>query len=332
MTEHTLDLPPLTRTSAGEERRVGIEIELAGFELNRLTDLVARHLGLAVEQRGRYEHALTGDTAGDWIVELDFNLLKEMGRQDPHQDPLLDEVRSTAEHWLHRAAEQVVPMELVSPPLPLSRLDEVETLMAFLREQGAKGSSDNWVNAFGLQLNSEMPALDADTLTRYMKAYLCLADWLVERVDVDLTRRLTSYIDPYPIEYVRLATDPDYQPDIARFIGDYLVANPTRNRSLDWLPVLAHIDEQRVRKAVDDTLLKPRPALHYRLPNCEIHRADWGLHSVWRDWLVVERLASNPEQLAACCKAYQKHLARNGLERWWTNWVKELEADWLGSL
>ncbi len=322
-------MPPRLETESGATRRIGIEIELTGFELDRLALVSARELGLTVAPQSRYERRLTGDPAGDWLVELDFNLLKEMGREERNQDPLLDEVRNTAEQWLHRAAEQVVPLELVSPPLPMPRLPEVERLLTALRQQGAKGSSEHWLNAFGLQLNPEMPALDATTLTAYLKAYLCLSEWLVERADIDMTRRLTTYIDPFPLDYVRQVVDPAYRPDLTRLIGDYLAANPTRNRSLDWLPLLAHLDESRVRAAVDDTLLKPRPALHYRLPNCEVHRSDWGLHTVWQDWLQVEYLAADPDRLEACCRAYQQHLRQSGIERWWHNWVREVEADWL---
>ncbi|TGG90660.1 alpha-L-fucosidase [Natronospirillum operosum] len=323
-----LALPPRQHTIEGDLRRIGIEIELAGLDLDALADLVAKYLHLEIRAEGRYERVLSGDPAGDWVVELDFHLLKEMGRE-ARSDELLDEVRSTAESWLHRAAEQLVPLELVTPPLPMDRMDEVEALIGVMRAQGARGSSDNWVNAFGLQLNPELPAMDAQTLTAYLKAWLCLADWMVERAQVDLTRRLTNYIDPFPVDYVRRVVDPAYRPDIARLIGDYLAANPTRNRALDWLPAFAHLDEKRVRAAVDDPLVKARPALHYRLPNCEIHRPGWGLHTVWRDWVQVERLAADPDRLDGCCRAYQRHLAYSGIERWWHNWVRELEADWL---
>jgi hypothetical protein len=38
-------------------------------------------------------------------------------------------------------------------------------------------------------------------------------------------------------------------------------------------------------------LVKPRPAFHYRLPNCMVDEADWTLAEEWNRWVVVERLA-----------------------------------------
>lgn len=325
----TLALPPWLNREDGAIRRIGVEIEMSGLGLDVLADLVCRHLDLEVRSPGRYERHLRGDPAGDWLVELDFNLLKTMGREARDPDAVLDDVMNTAEDWLHRAAQHVVPLELVSPPLPMDRLDEVETLIALLRVAGAKGSSDNLVNAFGLQLNPEVPDTRTETLTAYLKAFLCLSDWLVQRADVDMTRRLTTYIDPFPREYIHLVVNPGYRPDRDRLMGDYLMANPTRNRALDWLPLFAHMDAARVKATVDDPLIKARPALHYRLPNCEIHRPEWGLRPVWQDWLVVERLAADTDRLNRCCAAYTRFLNQDNVARWLGNWVRELEAEWI---
>ena len=51
----------------------------------------------------------------------------------------------------------------------------------------------------------------------------------------------------YPTDYVRRVIAPDYEPDLMTFAEDYLAANPTRDRSLDLLPILLHVDEARVR-------------------------------------------------------------------------------------
>jgi hypothetical protein len=79
--------------------------------------------------------------------------------------------------------------------------------------------------------------------------------------------------------------------------SDYLAHNASRNRALDLLPLLAEIDEERVRGTVDDPRIKARPAFHYRLPNCQIERPDWSLSASWNTWLVVEQLACRPDDL-----------------------------------
>ena len=73
-----------------------------------------------------------------------------------------------------------------------------------------------------------------------------LFDWLRSRCHPDLSRRISPYIEPYPLDYARLILQPDYAPDSGRLIDDYLRHNPTRNRALDMLPVFAHLDEARV--------------------------------------------------------------------------------------
>lgn len=325
--EHRFPLPPATTTSAGRMRRIGVEIELGGLELTTVAAIVAQHVGGEVEHRGRYELEAVGDPAGPWVVELDFAWLKELGRRPRDPNAALTRVEDVGEQVLRSAAEWLVPVEVVSPPLPMDRLGSVDGLIQRLREAGAEGTGGALHYAFGMQLNPEVPGSDPDTLTRYLKAFLCLADWLQDRSQVDWTRRLTVFVDPFPRDYVRRVVDPDYRPDLGALIGDYLEANPTRNRALDLLPLFLEVDAKRVRAVVDDPRVKPRPALHYRLPNSEVDRSGWGLGPAWRDWLQVEHLAGDPERLEGLGAAYVRFLERplGGLLG---RWQEEVEP-WL---
>lgn len=324
----SLRLPPITQNASGETRRVGIELEMNGVTLDQLSELVAEYLDLTIEPNGRYERVLRGDAAGDWGVELDFRLLKKLGHEQREQGTLAGELGDSAEDILKWLAESLVPMELVSPPLPMERLDEVEEIIRRLRSAGAKGTSDRLVNAFGMQFNPEVPDLETDTLTGYLKAFVCLYDWLYAKAEINFSRQLSHYIDPYPKAYARLLVRADYWPDQEQLIDDYLAHNPSRNRALDMLPLFAHLDETRVRARLDDPLIKPRPAFHYRLPDCDIHRSDWRLANAWNDWLEVEQLASDRHRLADCCRAYHEFLS-DPLDRWFGDWVKQVEARWL---
>ncbi len=323
-----LTLPPLTRTSEGAQRRVGVELEMNGIELDRLTHLVAEHCGCSVEQTSRYERTLKGDAAGDWIVELDSSLLKKMGRAERPDDPASAELLSSAEEAIMWVAESLVPYELVSPPLPLDRLSVINELIALLRDAGAKGTADRLTNAFGMQFNPEVPATDARTLTAYLKAFLCLYDWIHERARINFARRLTTYVDPFPNAYVRKVTAPDYWPDLPTLIDDYLQHNPTRNRALDMLPLFRHLDEDRVLAHTQDELIKARPTFHYRLPDCLIDQPGWDLTPAWNDWLEVEKLANDQDRLLGCCSAYQAHLGQ-GLGRLLDSWPERLVHNWL---
>jgi len=329
MTESTaaLALPPLTNTRKGKPRKLGVELEMKGLDIDTLSALVAAHLNGEVKPASRYEHEISGDSAGKWKVELDFDYLKQRGRQQNETDGLAGQLDGAAEDVLAAGAELLVPMEVVSPPLPMTRLGELQSLIAKLRDAGARGTRDGLTFAFGMHLNPELPDTDVDTVTRYLKAYLCLYDWLKARAEVDLMRRVTVYIDPFPTDYVRKVIDPDYWPDMPQLIDDYLADNPTRNRALDMLPLFAFIDEDRVKAAVDDPRIKARPTLHYRLPNCEIDEPGWDIASAWADWLQVEHLAMDKSRLNELCGHYLAHL-QTPIGRLVNDWTEQLEP-WL---
>jgi len=158
--------------------------------------------------------------------------------------------------------------------------------------------------AFGVHLNVEPPDLEAHTIAAYLKAFVCLNDWILWKGDVDLARRITPYIDRFPRDYERWIADPDYRPDLDMLVGDYLAHNATRNRGFDMLPMFAHLEEARVTDAVDDPLIKPRPAFHYRLANSCVDEPGWSVATPWRCWLAVEQLANDRDRLDACCRAF----------------------------
>lgn len=319
--------PPARETEDGTPRRIGVELELIGPDVVQVAELVAQHIGGEAERRSRYEYVIRGDGAGDWRVELDQELLKRMGREREEQDGEVSTVTEAAEELLRLGSELLVPVEVISPPLPMERLPEFEPLTDALREAGGKGTAAGLAYAFGLQFNPELPALDAATITRYLKAFLCLYDWLRSRSDVDATRIVTGFARPFPGRYVRKVIDPDYWPDRDTLIDDYLADNPTRNRALDLLPLFDHIDPEKVGAAVDDPRVKPRPTLHYRLPNSELSRKEWGVHVAWSDWLQVEHLASDEDRLDGICRAYREMLEKPlaGLVK---NWAEE-SGRWL---
>lgn len=326
-----LIFPPRMHNAEGKQRRLGIELEMNGLTLDQLAQLVADFFGGEIRNKGRYERLVSGDDAGDWTVELDFALLKKMGREERDTETLIGEIEQSTEDVLAWLAETVVPVELVSPPIPFERLGEMEKLITLLRDNGALGTSDKITNAFGLHLNPEAPGLEANIITAILKAFFCLYDWLHQRAAIDMTRRVTTYIDPFPRAYVRKVLAADYWPSQSELIDDYLKHNPTRNRALDMLPMFAHLDEARVRLATDDPRIKARPAFHYRLPNCDIHESDWGLNNAWNDWVMVERLANSGAWLDQCCNTYLKHMA-NPIDRLIGNWHDQVEERWLHNL
>lgn len=323
----TFPLPPISLKASGEMRRVGVELEFAGLSIEAIVRLIREQFGGTVIINSAYENTVTDTCLGDFKVELDFQYLKRKGRyrQDP-EDPFarLDE---WYELIVRMAAEQIVPFEVVSPPVPMDRLGELDLLIPPLRESGAQGTDSRTLNAFGLHFNPELPSLDQDTIVSYLKAFLCLYDWLVYHSKIDLARSMTGYISPFPADYIRQVVDLDYHPDQDALIDDYLIANPTRNRALDMLPLFSYLDKTRTLSIVDDDRVHSRPTLHYRLPNCRIDKPGWSIDADWHNWLMVERLACNPECLDVICLAYMQFLDRP-LAELFQGWQEMVEI-WL---
>ena len=192
-------------------------------------------------------------------------------------------------------------------------------LTTWVRDHSAKGSGYSFFYAFGVHLNPELPDLEDETILNYFKAFLCLQDWLVKHEEVSLNRKLMPFIDKFSRDYMQVVLSPDYHPDLGQFIDDYIDYNPSRNRSLDMMPIFAHLDESRVRQKMDDEKINKRPTLHYRLPNSDIDNPKWGLWKSWNNWMQVEALANDPDRLSQVCEAYLKSneiLSGNFIKPW----------------
>ncbi|OYD22614.1 amidoligase family protein [Oceanimonas baumannii] len=300
-----LAMPPQLHTTQGNERRLGVELEFSGITLEQLVALVSNTLEGHSRPVSDYEvDILTAD--GRFRAELDFDYLKQLAREQKQRPP--GELEQAVTDLLGSVALQLVPLELVCPPLPLSRLDRLNHLFNRLREQGALGTRHALHYAFGLHLNPELPDTGIDTLLCYFRAYLCLHDWLEAHEDIVAARKISPYIRAFPKDYIKQVLAPDYRPDIAQFTLDYLAWNPTRNRAMDLLPLLAWHDEEKVQAAVHDSKVNKRPTLHYRLPNSDIDNPLWSLQHAWDGWLQVEWLAGDQQQLGRVCQAYLAHL------------------------
>lgn len=322
-------MPPQTRNPQGQERHVGVELEMAGLEPLDMVHCIRSVFGGELQRTSRFEYRVENTTLGTFGVELDASYLKSIGYKLEKSLHAEDEFsfENLATDIITLAAEQVVPWEITTPPVPLSRLHELEVLFEGLRKAGALGTRSSLVYAFGLHLNPELPALDVTTILNYLRAFLCLFEWIADEDDTDLTRRLTSYINHFPKPYILKVLDPHYHPSLHQFMLDYIEANPTRNRTLDLLPLFAWLDEPFLRTHIEDPRVKGRPTLHYRLPNCDIDNPAWNLWQPWSEWLQVEQLAQRPDKLAAMSAEYVRHLDSllSGLDG---SWLKSISL-WL---
>jgi hypothetical protein len=302
-----LDLPPSFRDARGAARRVGVEVECTDLGARAAALALAAGLGgTAVEERDPHAFRVRGTRLGDLAVELDLR----HAHPRAHADTLPFRLGPRAAAWLGSALGPLVPRELVTAPLPAARLAEVDEAVDVLRRAGAGGRGTTWSGSLGLHLNVDPPGLDAGTLAAFLRAFVLLEPRLRREAVGDAPPRWwrPAFLPaPFPAGYARLVLAPGYRPDLAGLAGDYLAANPTRDRGLDLLPVLLHLDPARVRARLPREKIGARPALHYRLPRARVGEAGWGIVSAWDGWAAVERLAGDPDRLAALARAYPGH-------------------------
>jgi hypothetical protein len=301
-------MPPVLRNARGELRRAGFEFEYAGLGLAESAELVRQTFGGHHEVVSPSVNKVRDTPLGTFSIEVDSAVVKDRRYEgamralglDPanwNTDPLEKLLSGVLTTW--------VPFEVSTPPIPLDQLSLLDDLRGKLRDQGAKGTRTSLRYGFGMHINPELPSDDLASVRDHLRAFLLLLPWLAARVEVDLTRRVLPFINPFPHAYARLVLQPHYPADAGRLIDDYLAFNPTRNRPLDLLPVLAYLDKERVMGRVEDPhLVKPRAAYHYRLPNCLIDEPGWTIAAEWNTWVAVERLASDPARLAAMSQDY----------------------------
>jgi len=305
-------MPANIEKADGQERLVGVEFELQGVEVDQLAGLTASTLDGTLQMKSSADYRIAVPNQGEYRVEVDYALLKEMANEYEVADAdSVSVVDTVALVVLSAASSLVVPCEVVTPPLSMTTLpDRLEPLTVAIRDAGGKGTGYSPLYAFGLHLNVEPPTLDAETVTAFMKSFVCLFDWLTWKGEVDIARRATPYIQRYPADYELRLADPGYWPDWRSLIDDYLEFNPSRNRALDMLPLFSHIDPDRIHAAVSDGRVQSRPAFHYRLANCSIDEPGWSISKPWSHWLQIEHLASHRDALAGCCAAFLDDRAR----------------------
>ena len=266
---------------AGGARRVGIEIEFGGMDDSRAAGVVRGSLGGTAKPLSAGEWRIDGTALGTVQLYLDTALRP-------------DSTSRAAERAVD-LARSVVPLEIVTEPIPQGDLPRVERLLTALAEAGAHGSAERLAYGFGLHLNVALadPEGGAD-LPRGALAFAMLEPWLRARDPLDISRRVLPFTAPFPPAFAdALArhgaglTLPDLLDALDRHVTD-------RNHGLDLLPAYAHLAPDRfARRDARAGAVAARPAYHYRMPETRIGTPGWSLSYEWRRWVLVERVAAD---------------------------------------
>jgi len=300
--------PPRPRGADGEVRKVGVELEIGHLTLERTLEIVREAMGGEIDVQSRTVGAVRDTPLGKFKVEVDSKPLQERRYLRPLEALGLESDSSTAqvlEDSVLQVARELVPIEIVSPPIPWDRMHELDPLWALLREAGVEDTRSSVLHAFGLHFNPEPPDFHVETILNALRGFLLLEDWISVASDIDLSRKIAPYIRGFPESYRRKVLELAYRPTWDEFVDDFIQDNPTRNRPVDLMPLIAHIGAPGLAERVEDwSLVKPRPTYHYRLPNSEVAQANWTPAADWNRWVQVERVAEDPALLRELCKAY----------------------------
>jgi hypothetical protein len=326
--------PPILTNQRGEIRKAGFELEFGNLTLETVADAILQLYGGKLQVVHRYNQKVVDTEMGDFTLKIDLALLseKEYHRLFDSLGIPIDEIQAgkrsldtLIEGALETVARVSIPNELSFPPLPFDQVHRAEELRQALHDKKAEGTKASIFYAFAMHINPELPSQDVDTVLTYTRAFLLLYPWLLKSCQVDFTRRLTTFINPFPAAYYQLILPSDYQPNLQQFIRDYHLHNPDRNRPLDLYPVLAFMAPSEVNQLKNLGNVKPRPTFHYRLPNSLIDDPNWNIAAEWNRWYEVERLASEPALIRELSQEYLRMQALPGFEKeWMTNietWV-----------
>ncbi len=280
-----------------DKRAVGFELEFTGLEIDEVSEIVAHALSGVVSKDDSFVYTVRNTDFGDFRIECDSSFLKDRKYAD-WLNNLGIELKKDSEKRLELSIAEhsqiLVPRELVSPPIPGNQLASFYKMIRQI--QGRYQDKDNKSFSLapcGLHINIEVASLEAPYLLSILRAFCLMYEDLYKEINVDMIRSLAPYIKPFPKQYVLKILDPKYQPTQSQFIDDYFKDNPTRNRALDLSVIFAEIDPDRLQnvEGLELDLIKPRPAFHYRLPNCELNNPKWSVEAELERWSRIEDLA-----------------------------------------
>lgn len=301
---------PQPHDTQGSLRRIGIEIEFGGLSEHAAARVAQDCLGGELKQFSEHELRLTGSALAELKIYLDTSFR---------------DASSTIARIGTNIARRVVPVEIVTEPLQPEQLPLCDALRDALRTAGAIGTRNGPSLGFGLHLNPATTGGTAADILPVVRAFALLEDWLRHADPINLTRRVLPFAHPYPAAFVDEIAEHGAGWSLDALLDSYLSHNPTRNRGLDLLPIIAELAPERlepVRNKVGK--VSARPAFHYRLPDSRVDEEDWSVAYEVNRWVMIERVASDAALSAQLAEDWLAHRAALTTTR--ANWRDHVEV------
>ncbi len=321
--------PPISLNPQGKERRVGFEFEFTGISMELASEIIQSLYGGEIKRESTYIYSVNQTAFGSFKLELDAQLLR-----DKKYEELFDKLginistykkKESLEDSLKGLASSVVPFEIITPPVKLSQMYQLNKLVDKLRAHKVKGTGSSFIYAFGLHLNPEIADASVGSVLNHLRAYVLLDPWIRKNSKINISRQITPYINEYEEDYIIHILNPMYKPDLNQLIRDYIKFDNSRNRPLDLLPLFMFLEKELTSSLLlSDTITSSRPTYHYRLPNCSLEDENWSLAQEWNRWVLVETLANDEQSLNQYSRAYLK-MKRETLIRFDSKWIKLMD-------
>jgi hypothetical protein len=208
-------LPRRVLTEDGRTRRVGFELEYAGVGLEKAATAIVSCFGGHIRRENRFILKVEATRLGDFEVELDIGLLKDRSYAPVLEKLGIDPSGGTVlsvEEFLLETASAVAPFEVITPPLPMNALAEVDRLREELRLLKARGTKESIVYAFGLHINPEVPSTRVETTLSLLRAFLLLEPWIRSESAIDISRRISPFIKEFSPQIPQACPGPGLHP------------------------------------------------------------------------------------------------------------------------
>lgn len=330
------ELPKRLYNKEGNIRKVGFELEFANVPIDKAANIIIELYGGTLKKTQKFSQKVENTSLGDFTIQIDARFLTEKSYLKPLQKLDIDlsqvnmgdsNLEAEVENMLEGVLSTLIPYEIGSPAVPITELHELERLRRSLWEHEAKGTRAFPTNAFATHINPETPDTEVITILNYVRSFLLLYPWMLRSTEVDLARRLSPFIDPFPDAYADLVLHMGYNPDLDQLIDDYHEYNPDRNRPLDMYPLFAHLHKEKVDSYQDLGKVSDRPTFHYRLPNSQIEEEDWSLEQVWNNWVKIENLAAEKDKIRELSRQYLS-MKKDTMLGFGSKWAKQTDK-WL---
>jgi len=123
-------LPPKELNEKGEARTIGIEIEYVGLTPDESSQFLQQLYSGTVERINDCEYRLNNSTLGQFKIEVDARLLKQLAAKSEEniQNNALN-IERFLKSAVSTAFKDIIPVEIATPPVAIRKLEMLNPIV-----------------------------------------------------------------------------------------------------------------------------------------------------------------------------------------------------------